>query len=416
MKTRKMWFVMAAAAVLTGMMMTSCDKDDEIFPKEVIESEVLDQGIDEQVEEQVGTDGTQLSYESWIVVKGITRAAFENKVSVTLNNTLNNVNKEIEVSSWESGDATISVTCKAGESRKNGDFVTVLDSIMVCRVQYPNFSFDYELVYQVGLYDDGVTKQTMPHHKYENIVNNGCELSELDDVTENGKAYKRQRCAHSITVTFNGKQYTVSSELVLKKEVKGEDMLLSSKVVDEGVSFSETDSWSGELVSWIMLEQTWSESGIKQIKKEVVLKNDMLETTGFSTNELATMPGPNDFVIKQENADPGRLEKREADGFTIQQYGYNVTVRLNEKASGKTLVYMPYEFVYEKATYQDEKLTYEMPFRHYENPQSSFTAESWNLGEGGMYSMKLGISFSIQFGEKTYSDSERYTFFYGEQR
>ncbi len=33
-----------------------------------------------------------------------------------------------------------------------------------------------------------------------------------------------------------------------------------------------------------------------------------------------------------------------------------------------------------------------------------------------MYSMKLGISFSIQFGEKTYSDSERYTFFYGEQR
>ena len=193
-------------------------------------------------------------------------------------------------------------------------------------------------------------------------------------------------------------------------------MLLSSKVVDEGVSFSETDSWSGELVSWIMLEQTWSESGIKQIKKEVVLKNDMLETTGFSTNELATMPGPNDFVIKQENADPGRLEKREADGFTIQQYGYNVTVRLNEKASGKTLVYMPYEFVYEKATYQDEKLTYEMPFRHYENPQSSFTAESWNLGEGGMYSMKLGISFSIQFGEKTYSDSERYTFFYGEQR
>jgi len=256
----------------------------------------------------------------------------------------------------------------------------------------------------------------MPYHKYENIVDQGCEFSELEDVTENGVTSKRQKCVHSLLVTFNGKEYKVSSELILKKVMKGEDKLLASKVIDEGIEFVKTDDWSGETTSWILIEQNWSESGTKQIKKEVILKNSMLETTGFSTNQLSVMLGQNDFVIKQENIDPGQLEKHEVDGFTIQQYGYNVSVRLKEKVNEETLVYSPYEFVYEKATYQDDKLTYEMPCWHYENPQTSFTAENWSQVENGVYSMKLEMSFSIQFGENSYSNIDRYVFFYGEQR
>ena len=46
MKTNKFWFVMAAAAMLSGTtMMTSCEKEEEISKREVIESEVLDEGI-----------------------------------------------------------------------------------------------------------------------------------------------------------------------------------------------------------------------------------------------------------------------------------------------------------------------------------------------------------------------------------
>ena len=100
MKTKSLWFATAAAVVLTGMtMMTSCSKDDYELP-EVIESEVYDEGEAGEVRAEVGTEGTQLSYESWIMVRGITRASFDNKVSVTLNNAFNNVDSVIEVGSF----------------------------------------------------------------------------------------------------------------------------------------------------------------------------------------------------------------------------------------------------------------------------------------------------------------------------
>ena len=287
---------MAAAAMLTGsVMFTSCNKDEDFGVPEVIESEVLDEGVAAEVTEEVGTEGTQLSYESWIVVKGQTRAAFENKISVILNNMLNNVSQEIEVESWESGEAKISYAFESADSRKNGDFVTITDSVMICTVSYPNFAFDYELPYQVAVYDDGVTRQIMPYHKYENIVDNGCSLSDLEDVVENGVTYKHKLCSHSITVTFNKKEYTVSSEVVLKKAQKGEDKLLASKVVDEGLDFTVLGNWSGKSVSWILIEQTWSESGIKQVRKEVTLNNEQLETTGFEIAVLNQMFGKDDF-------------------------------------------------------------------------------------------------------------------------
>ena len=66
----------------------------------MIESEVYDEGEAGEVRAEVGTEGTQLSYESWIMVRGITRASFDNKVSVTLNNAFNNVDSVIEVGSF----------------------------------------------------------------------------------------------------------------------------------------------------------------------------------------------------------------------------------------------------------------------------------------------------------------------------
>ena len=58
-------------------MMTSCSKDDYELP-EVIESEVYDEGEAGEVRAaKSGTEGTQLSYESWIMVRGITRASFD---------------------------------------------------------------------------------------------------------------------------------------------------------------------------------------------------------------------------------------------------------------------------------------------------------------------------------------------------
>ena len=405
---------MAAAAVFAGMTtLVSCDKE-EPFEQEIIESEVLEEGVAEEVTEETGTEGTTLSYESWIVVKGQTRAAFENKVSVTLNNTLNNVSKEIEVENWETGDAEISLSYKAGDSRKNGDYVTVTDSVLVCTVSYPNFSFDYELIYQVAVYDDGVTRQVMPYYTYENPVDNGCTLTELEDVTEDGVTYKRQQCTHSITVTFNGREYTVSSAIVLKKAVKGEDVLLASRIVDEGIEFTNTGFWSGEVVSWIMLEQTWSESGIKQVKKEISLTNDMLESTGVTTGVLSSMLGPDDFAYTLEiENEAEELGSRTENEFTVYQYCWRGIVRLMDKTTNGSLAFSPYDLTYETAVYKDEFVTHEMPSYRFSEPETSLEVGSWREGDG-TYLLDVKTHFSLMFGEEKYETNNSYTFFYEE--
>ncbi len=79
MKTSKMWFVVMAAMIMSSVMfLTSCSENDEPELPEVIESEVLDEGIDNNVQSQTNvapdgtTIGTTLSYKSWIMVKGQT--------------------------------------------------------------------------------------------------------------------------------------------------------------------------------------------------------------------------------------------------------------------------------------------------------------------------------------------------------
>ena len=162
MKTNKFWFVMTAAVMLTGAIsLVSCEKEEPLQNK-VVESEVIDQGMDANVKVQTDDNGTTFSYDSWIIVSGYTRSAFENKISATLNNNLNNVDQEIEVSDWSMGEGKISFTYDAKESRQSDEYVTLTDSVLRCSVAYANFSFDYELVYQVAVYNDGYIMQARP--------------------------------------------------------------------------------------------------------------------------------------------------------------------------------------------------------------------------------------------------------------
>ena len=104
MKTKKNWFVIVAAMIMSSVMIfASCSSDDDPMLPEVIESEVLDEGMDDTVSSKPSinpngvTTGTQFSYKSWIMVKGQTRAAFENKVEVTLNGGFENVEETCSV-------------------------------------------------------------------------------------------------------------------------------------------------------------------------------------------------------------------------------------------------------------------------------------------------------------------------------
>ena len=402
MKTNKFWFVMTAAVMLTGAIsLVSCEKEEPLQNK-VVESEVIDQGMDANVKVQTDDNGTTFSYDSWIIVSGYTRSAFENKISVTLNNNLNNVDQEIEVSDWSMGEGKISFTYDVKESRQSDEYVTLTDSVLRCSVAYANFSFDYELVYQVAVYNDGYTIQTMPYHKFENIVDNGYSLSDLEENSENGIIYERKLCTHSITATLNGKSYTASAEIVLKKPADGQDKLIASKVVNEGLSFNKTGEYFGKTTSWIEIEQTWSISGTKRVKKEIVLTDSLLNSYGYGNTSVSSMLDETGLECSAKVVgDDKENGTQVVEEFVITQYVQTVDTYIKEKGTENVLNYFPYKLSYETAVYQDEFITYEMPSYSYSNPQISASVGQWDFFKYYYYAYAV-YTFSFSFGPETF--------------
>ena len=266
MKTKSLWFATAAAVVLTGMtMMTSCSKDDYELP-EVIESEVYDEGCAEEVKAEVGTEGTQLSYESWIMVRGITRASFDNKVSVTLNNAFNNVDSVIEVGSFNLGECRTELVYEAAGNRRQ-DFVTVTDSLLMYKVTFDVFSFSYDLYHEIGIYDDGITRQTMPYHPIRNVRDNGYTLTDLDFIIENNGegeqvVYLRKRFDHSISLDFNGKTYTLTAKIELRLYAGAHPAVVSIRLIASGIRDVKNELWTGTYTSWVEVKHRYSDGSI----------------------------------------------------------------------------------------------------------------------------------------------------------
>ena len=271
------------------MMMSSCSKDDYELP-EVIESEVYDEGRAEEVKAEVGTEGTKLSYESWIMVKGITRASFDNKVSVTLNNKLNNVSQTVDVTNYEIGIPKTSFEYTVGESYGK-DFVTVIDSIMVYKVMLENFTIAFPLAYQVGIYDDGISKQVMPYHSYTKITDNGGKLEDMENQTEGDVVYARKLYSHSLTVVCNDREYTLKAAVILRRIIgeEGKPYLVKSELVEEGKSALV----DGAYTSWIKVKQTWSTG---EEKKQVYKRTAALTLATPAVMPYRIVPSTNIVV------------------------------------------------------------------------------------------------------------------------
>lgn len=391
--------LMAGIAVFASMFVfASCNNDDFDLP-EVIESEVLDEGISSEISENTTEVGTNLSYETWILVKGTTRAAFEDKVTATLNNQLNNVVSELDVTDWNDGTPTLSFSYKAGESRTD-KFVTTTDSILVCTVHYPDFSFDYELVYQVAVYDDGVTKKTMPYYKYENIIDKGGGFSEIETISENGKNYEKRKFTHSIEVTFNGSIYTLTAEFDLFKGRK-ENKLLSSKVIDGGCEIVSSDETNGKTKSWIEVEQEWSLDGKKTFKVEVELGTlmsysyeefDMNIDSKWIDGNMMPLSIAKDSVIVAEKTS-GNVE------ITRWKKKMTITARNLEKEN-KAMFEMTTVWETDVPVYKDEILVYEMPYVKITNEGYASETPSLEWEErGSVWYCPIAIKYMFYLGE-----------------
>ena len=268
MKKNMYWFVMAVAVIMSAMTFVSCEEPFEL--PEVIESEVLDEGIEETITETPSTDpegasvGTELSYKSWITVKGQTRAAFEERVEVTLTNVFNNTDTTVVVDNFELGDYTTSLSHKVRKTREDG-FVDIVDSILVYTVSFENFSFDYELDYEVATYDDGYTKQLMPYHQIGTIKDKGYKVEDLEFVIEKNeyneaeRVYVRKLLTHAISVEFNGKTYDLSAKVELRKFAGLHPCIVKSEPIS-----SEAYVQGEAITSKLVVRRTWSDGKVEE--------------------------------------------------------------------------------------------------------------------------------------------------------
>ena len=379
MKTKSLWFATAAAVVLTGMtMMTSCSKDDFELP-EVIESEVYDEGRAEEVKAEVGTEGTKLSYESWIMVRGITRASFDNKVSVTLNNTLNTVNQVIEVTSWQMGEERTGISYKEGDVREDG-FVTITDSILVYSVAFDNFSFNYELVYQVPVYDDGVTEQQMPYHRYENIVDKGGSLTDLDPLNDGDYVYARKLYQHVIEVTFGGKVYEVTANITLLRRLGSADepYVVKSRLISYGASVV-----NDAVLSMLIVEQTWSDGRVEEKHYNVNLNAYVIEE---ALDEISISGYKNDLKILNSVVGEGKLRPRLQEDRFVTSFTCKQEYVVNYNYFTISLI-----LAHDVATYDDGVSTFEFPTFEFVKitDETTFTFNNSSQDEQGAYDVYI---------------------------
>jgi len=264
---KKMFFLLIAVAVIAG----ACSKDDSL--PEVIESQVFDQGLSQTVAQKTDAKGVTLSYESWIMVKGQTRAAFENKVSTTLYNQFDHVNDIVEVNClYDFGECRTSIEHTIGDASRQEGFVNVNDSITVYKVSFDEFAFAYYLNHQVAVYDDNVTRQVMPYYPICNLKDNGYEVSDLDWLVDDKSAtvWVRKQLRHSISFDFNGENHTVNATIEVRRPVGTHPAIVASKLIATEITDVEDGLWSSSYSSIAEVEHTYSDKSTarKQYKVE----------------------------------------------------------------------------------------------------------------------------------------------------
>ena len=417
MKTMKFWFVMAVAAVLTGMVFTSCEEVDPILPPEVIESEVLESGCSSTVTEEAGTEGTSLSYESWIYVRQTTRASSDSKISVTLFNRFNNVVEEVDVADFNFGTPEVKLEHRAVDSRVEQTYVTVTDSVLVYSLNYENgFKLEYQLMYETPEYNDGITKQMMPYHSIGQITDNGMKLSGMEDQVVDGVNYFRKLIQHSITVNYNGKTYDVSASVVVRSEEPAEDILLASEKINEGIELVSTDveNAKGVYRSWIEVKQTWSESGVKTFKKEVLLSHNVDYPNNIGQKIIrAKFENLDDFTFSTSQEDTKTDSGDFEDGIAIDSCYQTFYAKVVKNDASSVAFNVGIETLNEKARYNDGILKCDFPSLGFSDFKASYSRVSdWYVDEQTNSScIDYKMSFSLVYGaQEAYTSVFNYMF------
>lgn len=414
---------------LSAVFVVSCSKDDTFDGQKevVIESKVLEQGADPEVSvNETGTDGIALSYDTWIRVYRRTNLSSTevagDLITVGLNNAIDSESSdafsaEIKTRA-ENVDETASYNISyemVGEPRQVKQYVTVRDSVLIVTRFVGKTQIEHRFLYQVAVYNDGKTEQVMPYYRYENLKDCGLKV-EVENVASEDNMYKVTHYTSCFSVEFNGKTYTSVKKAEEKEVIL--DRLVSSKVVAEGNELLEQDNkndYKGRSLSWIEVEQIWSESGTKKFKIEAILNNSMVPSVRLYSQNVPEQYDAT-FQIKREGifSEPVVNSQKTEGNVTVTQYKQTYVFKCSAAYSEEKFFDLSGDFFYEVPVYKDELLQYEMPHFTYSQPRPIFSFSKW-IEEDGVFKSNVKSGFYSNFGYEAVNEDVLWTYNYQTQ-
>ncbi len=348
---KKHFFVLFVVAATMAGIWVSCTNEDS---EQVVESEVLDSGL-EAVLAQSGIAGASFSYESWLQVDLVTRASGEQKITATCSADISALVREQRVESFELKPLDLSYIGKEKNRNRQGNYVSVIDSAMVCRFDYGAFAYDYELKFQAPVYDDGVTKQVMPYHRFESISYTDYTLTDLETAVVRGATYERKLFHQRVSAEFAGEVYAVDNYLILMKKIDGEEYVpgepyqVSTEIVDGGCECEG----GGNYRPWLKVVQHWSDGSKRELECSVNLRAE-----GYAiTLPYKVVPNA-DVELLSWKWEKGRRDSGGGSDLTSNVRAYDQQYRCILEYN---LFTAETEFWVEHAYYVDNVIVYPMP-------------------------------------------------------
>ena len=386
---KHLFFLFIAAAAVMGTTV-SCTKDDNVLP-EVIDSEIIESGAG-NVNATTGFGGTTLSYESWFKVNLTTRGAGDQTVTAQVNADMLVQAREIKVSNFEPVRQEMSVSYRAGESVQQSRYVTVIDSVMVCGLAFGECNFNF----QVPVYDDGISHEVMPYHRFKNVSAGASALTDMDNATIRGVEYERKMFQQQVRAEFADEVYVANCCFVLLKKVSGDEVIpeepyqVSTDILDGGL---EQDG--GSYYTWLKVRQNWSDGSAKEITCHTTLRGE---------GESTVMPYQ---VVNSANAQI--VSTRWLEGRKTPSGGYETSeyVIVYDQQYLCEIEYSLFiaqaEFRGEIAYYTDEVVTYPMPALAFsnvtvKNPELRFIGPDHSEQEGDFVSWWLTQNVTAKYG------------------
>lgn len=182
-----------------------------------VKDELISRVIVEDGKDYINASTTK----SWVKVKEVWSVGGE-KVYTKSVNLINGIAAPAKITKiLASFDLNSAAASLGGEklvkTETKGDF-KVMTYERTYTVANDKFTRVFTLSYQKAIYT--VINHDMPYSEYENVADNGFNMSDMSNTTQNGKTYNRKNYVHAMSAMFNGYNAKADAEAEILVEVE----------------------------------------------------------------------------------------------------------------------------------------------------------------------------------------------------